>query len=263
MVKDVIFGLEISKLVLALGVMGYAAYSDLKTREIEPKLWLTGIIGAALTLIELYLVSGLSVALFKLLLLELVFSLIIFPFLYVSYKMAMLGGADMLAYLFLSLTVPWYPLFLGLRAITPVPILTLLHATILAILIALVRLISNLLNPEFRKFLKENKIGLLGTLHYGLSGKVMKAKEYLRTDFWYLIHEIENGIVKKELRKRVSIDEEPEDHRKAVKNSIEKGIIREDQYLMVTYATPFLVYMTLGFLATLVIGDYWVRALFE
>ena len=263
MIRDTLFALETFKLALASIVMAYAAYSDIKTREIEPKLWLLGAVGGAITFYELYLIGSLSRPLFGLLTLELTFSLLLLPFFYVSYKLAMLGGADMLAYLFLSLTVPWYPLFLGFRSLTPVPIMTLLYATLLAVGFALVRLIKNLMDPRFREFVRSKGVGGLSLIHYAMSGKVIEAKEYLNSKFWYLMHEIKDGEVKKELRRRVSIDEEPEDHKRALRESIQKGLVGEGEYLMVTYATPFLVYMALGFALALIFGDHWVRQLFS
>ncbi len=261
MIRTDLFALELFKLVLASGVIAYSAYRDLRTREIEPKLWLLGILGGIATFYELFVISSLSKPLFQLLSLEFAFSLLLLPFLYVSYRLAMLGGADMLAYLFLSLTVPWYPLFLGIRSLTPVPVMTLLYATILAILSALVRMLRNLTNPNFKEFVRKRNLSVLEVIHLALSGKVMKAKDYLKSDFWYLMHEIENNEVKEELRRRVSIDEEPEEHRSALKESIEKGLVGEEDYVMATYATPFLVYMAIGFFLEIALGDFWVRAL--
>ncbi|UXD22755.1 hypothetical protein IPA_07965 [Ignicoccus pacificus DSM 13166] len=261
--------IEWSKLFLALGVMAYAAYQDYKTREIEPKLWLyASVVGAVLTGAELYLFHLYYPRIFAWALIDMLFSFIVFPFLYYMYKIAMLGGADMLAYLFLTFTLPWYPLTLakvwGLRAISPMPFVVLLYSSILAVIVGLTRLIRNLTNKEFWEYVRERNLSKGQILHYALGGRVFKAKDYLNTKFWYLLdkfEEDEEGL-KKRLERRVNLEEEPEDHRKMIRELIESGKIEEHEKVMASYGTPFLVYMFGGLILALILGDFWLRIIF-
>ncbi len=262
---NVFAALEGSRLALALGVMTYAAYSDWKTREVEPKLWLiTSIIGGILTITELYLLSTVAKNLFLWGLIDFLFSFLIFPFLYVMYKGGVLGGADMLAYLFLTFTLPWYPLILGIRAISPIPFLTLLYASISAIIFSLIRMVSNLLSKDFKDFMDKHEIRGLARLHYAMSGKVFRAEDYLKTKFWYLLSRFEEGEkgIEVEFRRRIDLEEEPADHRKEIKELIESGKISKDEKVLASYGMPFLVFMLFGLIMSLIIGDFWLRALF-
>lgn len=100
---------------LALAVLAYASYSDVKTREVSDFVWFIGCpAGLALSLFEaltggvsataLLLSAGLSACLAALL-----------------FRLGLFGGADALALLFLGLTVPAYPEGLPLLA-DPLPL---------------------------------------------------------------------------------------------------------------------------------------------
>ena len=256
---------EWTRLALALGVLSYAAYRDVKTREIEPKVWvIASAIGGSLTAFELAVFYFKAYNLFLWSLMNFVFSFIMMPFFYMMYRMAVLGGADMLAYLFLCFDLPWYPLVLGLRALTPMPFITLLYASVAAIAVGALRAVRNLTDPKFWKFVKENNVKGLKVLHYLLSGRAFTAEEYLKTEFWYLLSRPveEGGRVRMKVEGRVNLEEEPEDHRREVERLVKEGKMRRDQILLASYGTPFLVYILLGFVIALIVGDGWVRALF-
>jgi len=256
---------EWSRLLLALSILSYAAYKDIKTREIEPKIWVIAtIVGGAITFFELIIFYFNAYNLFLWGIIDMVFSLLLLPFFYMMYRMAILGGADMLAYLFLSLDIPWYPLVLGLRAIAPMPFLALLYASMGAFIVGLLRGIKNLVDPKFWKFVRQNNIKGLKLIHYALSGRAFTAEEFLKTDFWYLLSKpvIENEKVRLKLEGKVNLEEEPEDQRKEVKRLLEEGKMRRDEILLASYGTPFLLYIYLGFILTLSIGDWWLRYLF-
>jgi len=193
-----------------------------------------------------------------------IFSFTVFPLLYYMYRIALLGGADMLAYLFLTFTIPYYPLVLGLRAISPMPFLVLLYASILAVLFGMFRFIRNLRDERFWEFVKEKGLSKRDALHYAMSGRIFSAKEYLNTKFWYLLERIEekeDGVERK-LLKRINLEEEPEEHKERIRELIEKGKLKVEEKVLASYGTPFLVYMLGGFILALLIGDSWLRALF-
>jgi len=114
---------------LALAVLAYASYSDVKTREVSDIVWFIGCpAGLALSLFEastggvaataLLLSAGLSTCLAALL-----------------FRLGLFGGADALALLFTGLTVPAYPDGLPLlKGPLPLPFLaTLCNATLLSL----------------------------------------------------------------------------------------------------------------------------------
>lgn len=87
----------------ALAVLAYASYCDLKTREVSDLVWVVSCpVGLALSLSELFMggVSAVSLAVSAAVSACVGFAL---------YMFGLVGGADVLAFLFLGLTVPAYP----------------------------------------------------------------------------------------------------------------------------------------------------------
>lgn len=85
-------------MLLVLLVMMIAAIQDVRKREVEPVLWLVAIpLGAAITLSQM---SQERV-------IYLLFSLLPAAVSFVLYKRCMIGGADVLALLFIAIAAPW------------------------------------------------------------------------------------------------------------------------------------------------------------
>ncbi|NPA85680.1 MAG: hypothetical protein GXO07_06760 [Crenarchaeota archaeon] len=248
---------------VALLTLLYASYLDLKTREIPPKLWLiASLLALPATLYEAHYFAARG-ALGYVVAVVVSSAIIIGILAFMSWK-GLIGGADVLALAFLTVSVPWYPFSFGLRAFVPVPLLTLFYATILGVLWLPIRALSNLRSEKFLSHARELGLGGAKLLRLAASAKVVTVKEYMNMKFWYPleIFKEKGEELEHELRTTFSVEEEHEDHQKRMKELVERGLLSEDRYIFVSYGVPFLVYITLGFVLALAIGDIPLRALF-
>lgn len=253
---------DVARAFIALITLGYAAYTDIKTREITPWLWLVAsVISFPLTAYEAWFLVVKGYALFCIL--ELIMALVPLPFIIYLFKKGLFGGADMLAYAFLTVDMPWYPIAFGLRSILPIPLLTLLYASLLVALSIPIKIVKNLSSRRFNEHAEEFGIKGLRKLRLAATASVMTIKEYLSKKFWYPLEvfEEEGDGVKKTLRPHFNVEEEYEDHQRALREMIEKGLVKEDELIFVTYGIPFIVFMFLGFVLALAIGDIPFRFL--
>jgi hypothetical protein len=166
---------------LALAVLAYASYSDVKTREVSDLVWLIGCpAGLALSLFEasagevaattLLLSAGLSACLAALL-----------------FRLGLFGGADALALLFLSLTVPAYPEGLPLlKDPLPLPFLAALcNATLLSLTWPLAVFALNLADVlRGRNPFRDVEVGFLGIVMFMFTARRVSL-ETLTSGFHY------------------------------------------------------------------------------
>ncbi|ABU82581.1 A24 family peptidase C-terminal domain-containing protein [Ignicoccus hospitalis] len=253
--------LDVYRTALALVVLSYASYLDWKTREIPPKLWATAaLLALPASLYEAVTLS--SAGLGDYVVFSFLSGAIIILVLALLMLRNMMGGADVLAFLFITVDMPWYPFALGgPRALLPVPLLTLLYSTILAALWVPLRLISNLLNDDFVSHAKELNVTGLKLLRLATSARVVKVKDYFKMKFWFPLELVQykDDKVERLLRTTFSIDEEYEDHQRKIKEFVDAGFLSEDEKIFVTYGIPFIIYITGGLLVALLIGDIPIR----
>ncbi len=244
-----IYALEWARLIWTLVVMGIAAVMDLKTREVSPKFWaLTIPIGALMMVIEMTNIA------FTFFLIYILLSLAPLPALVFMMMRGGFGGADVLAYLFLSVTMPYSAI---IRTILPIPLVVLFYASLIMLPISIARLIRNFLSREFRQHLDSRGVSGKARLSMLVSGKLVSVKEYLNMKFWYPLENVEeneDGVIFKP-RSRFNVEEEDEEHKGKIKELIEKGKLSPDEKIVVSYGIPFLVNMFLGLVLVILIKD--------
>jgi preflagellin peptidase FlaK len=108
------FDLNLLRIFLAVGMLGYASYTDVTKREISDFVW---VIFGALAIVLLIFEPNLSDAL-----MNIGFSLIVAPIVLIIWRIGFFGGADAFAIIVLAALVPQITLSDGM--ITPFTILT-------------------------------------------------------------------------------------------------------------------------------------------
>ncbi len=208
----------------------YASYSDWKTREVDDKLWiLFSLAGIAFSIIELYYNPQLLFLVITSISLS---SLISF----VLYYFGFFGGADMKALIVISLLVPVYypPNFLH-----PLTFLTsLTNGIFLTICL-----------PIFFFILNITRLILGRDIFSGFEGERLW-KKILVCFLGYRTSKAEKSHFSMSLEKMV-------DGRKRLQISLLKDedfISGED--IWVTPGIPLLIFISLGFISTILFGDF-------
>ncbi len=115
------------RIILAIGMLGYASYTDVTKREISDYIWIVfGALALVLLVFEPNLMDALT---------SIGFSLIVAPIVLIIWRIGFFGGADAFAIIVLALLVP--QITLTDEMITPFTILTN------AILISIIPLFMN------------------------------------------------------------------------------------------------------------------------
>lgn len=253
---------DVARTIIALATLGYASYMDLKTREITPWLWIiASLIALPFTAYEAWFLVSKGYATFCIL--EIALSAMALPFIVYMYRKGLFGGADMLAYVFLMVDMPWYPIAFGLRSIIPIPLLTLFYASLVVGITVPFKMLKNLTSKKFREHARELNLKGIDLIKFSATASAMTVKEYLKKRFWFPLEILreEGDLVKRELRSHFNVEEEYEDHQKAIRELVNKGKVREEDIIFVTYGVPFVVFMFAGFIVSLVVGDYPIRFL--
>ena len=231
---------------------------DVKYREVNPKIWLPfGFIGGTLTAYESYkllaegYMSLLHLTLFLLISIGITSS-IMFIFSYLE----LIGGADFLAILVLSITHPWRPYPSLITVIPFFPLSILANATLLSITPALYNMFYNL---TFYNRYKETlrNVNFWKKLLIMVIGRPKSVSKYLKTKFTYLLQNfnVEDGRVSVEFKVDFKVHEDPSEDRAKVSKLIEGGILREDDMLWTTEGLPMICFILGGYLLTLTLGD--------
>ena len=244
-----VYLLEWARLLWSIFIMGITALMDLKTREVRPELWVIAIVvGTTLMLFEMSKVAFIFFAIYILL------SLAPLPVLIYMMLKGGLGGADVLAYLFLSLTLPYSAI---IRTVLPIPLVVLFYASLIMLPTSLIRLLRNLTSKEFMEHLEARGIKGKTRLSMLISGKLVSVEEYLKMKFWYPLEEIresEEGV-NFIPRGRFDVEEEDAEHKRKIRELVEKGKLSPSEKIIVSYGIPFLVNMFLGLLLVILIKD--------
>ncbi len=255
--------LEASKVALTLAFLLYASWSDYKSREVSDLVWvLLAPSGLTLTVLHLFLtqqtrllitltlstlvISGLSIALFYL---------------------NLFGGADAKALIILSLIFPFPPFFLQPRLgivfpIYPTSIInnTFLFAALTSVFIAFhnVLLRSKYGEGLFKGLEEEPWWRKLLVL---VTGYKVEPSELLSKTYLYPLEKLveEDGSTKRRLRVFVHAEEEREETLAKVKKLLERSPGR----IWATPGLPLIVFMTVGFVTTLLLGDIILWAVFR
>jgi len=222
------------------------AYWDLRTREIEPKYWLvTGLIVLLACIISYREILSLERRVF---LMYLVTSLLALLIVGISYFIGIMGGADLFALIVIALGVP--------ESVSPslfgVPFLTTLYASLTSMVLPISFCVTNI--ARHRKHLRGRPKMLC---FLGLPFRASK----LSSDpgFWFPLETYdEQG--NRRVRFTFNIEEEPEDIRRLFKRLIERGVIKKEQVVYATPGIPFLIFILIGYIISILLGDAPITA---
>lgn len=251
--------IEYSKILVALIMLGYTSFLDLKYREVEPKIWLYfGVVLGGLTCFQVYnaalhLQFEEVISLLGYIVLSIgLASILAFSFAYLE----LIGGADFFAILVLSIAHPWTPTNPLLRVVSLFPLSLLANSTFLALTPMLYNLVYNVAFRGWR-FWKGLEMPVYKRLMLMLVGRPMRASNFLKTKFTYLIEEVDcGGYGKREVKLSFRVSEEPYRDREKVKKALKRGLLKPSDYLWTTEGLPMLAFIFVGYLLTIIVGDF-------
>lgn len=232
---------ELVLVIAVLVTLSYASVSDLRTREVKEYVW----IPAALLSVTINLLLGnydlLQLALASIpALLVLVFALL-----------DMMGGADFLALLVVTLAHP---------RIFPKPLtyLTLVYSLVIPVVLILGNLVYGLMHlKHYRelKCVKGSKTMLL------LLGRPKKVNSFLDSRFTYLLTvPVEQQRTLFECRASFSMDDAYEEKiRSSVRELLDKGVLKTDDLVWVTPGLPQIAFYLIGYVAALITPESLLR----
>jgi preflagellin peptidase FlaK len=216
--------IEIIKVIVTLGVFVKASLEDLKTREIQDKLWL----------LMLSLSIPLNIAQYVQQPFDLTFAILQFVLIFVlatlMYYLLGFGGADCKALICLSLMFPTYPQIFEFTTKGLIFALTVLtNSVIVAPLIVVYFFVKNAVKGDFAK-----------TMFIGYKVKIDDIPKFHKLLEW-----VENDG-------KVVISLKGKEFNDDVVRKLKKVGVRE---VWVTPALPFIIFMTFGFVVAVTIGD--------
>lgn len=227
--------------IAVLATLSYASISDLRTREVKEYVW----VPAALLSVTINLLLGnydlLQLALASIpALLVLVFALL-----------DMMGGADFLALLVVTLAHP---------RIFPKPLtyLTLVYSLVIPVFLILGNLVHSLAHLKRYKELKCVKGSKTMLL---LLGRPERVDSFLNSRFKYLLTiPVERQRTLFECRVSFSMDDAYEENMKnIVRELLDEGVLKADDLMWVTPGLPQIAFYLLGYVAALMTPESLLR----
>ncbi len=252
--------LENLRIITSLAFLSYASWHDYKTREVSNRVWLFyAPLGLTLTLLQIFLTNRLSL-LTVLVLSLLVLSGITIPLFYLGF----FGGADVKAFISISLALPFEPLssLPRLGAVSPLYAMSIFgNAVIVSALTAVALLFYNILwyvrtgEKLFEGLDHEPKIKKLIAMFTGYKIDVSEFTSKLHLAPMEEPSKGENGMIRRSLKLFIRTDED----RDSLVAKIE-AFPGNLQKVWVTPYLPFIVFITIGLLLTLFVGDliFWL-----
>ena len=223
---------DIIRLILGIGILGYASYTDIKTRHAANYLWVIMGMGGAILVILQYIFIGFDNSYY------LLFIPLMILFIYLLFQLRLVfGGADAKALMTLAILVPIQPLMYSLPLWQPQIIsfpgswIIFSNSVILFLFIPLSLLIYNIL--------KRNIVFPQSFLGYKMPVAEAQKK------FVWPLEKIRNG--KQVFSYRPSTFDTTEELKLFEKHNIKN--------IWVTPKIPFMIPLLAGFIATFVLGD--------
>lgn len=225
--------------IVALIMLIITSYMDLRTREVDPRVWIPFAVAAAvLIIVRIY--SHWDPGYLAYLLLSMIPPAILF----ILGLLRMMGLADPIALAIVSLLIPAPPPDL----ILPPSMVVLILASIsMLLLLVLPMLFINI--PRLSLISKRCGSKYLVVL-ITLTGFPVSVERFLGSKFLYpLIYPLLSGDgVLWICRGSFEIEEDPRAHREAISMLLEKGYIDREEIIYVTWGVPYIVFILLGVL---------------
>ncbi|EWG08194.1 MAG: hypothetical protein ASUL_01030 [Candidatus Aramenus sulfurataquae] len=226
------------QVVFSLIMLSYVSWLDLKSREIDEKIWLYF---SPIVVFILFDYKYINVLLFAY-----SFSVTVVVLLLI-YKYSLMGGADVFAMSILGLANssvrPFF--FPKLSVVGLEPITVILYTSIVISLSVLVNFVRNYRHTK--------GLPLSKRLVLAMSGRKVKVRDFLNSKFLFPLTVIDESG-KEELRLTFYVDEDDKEWRERYAELVKKGVITKDTVIWVAYGLPVLPYITLGYVISLISG---------
>ena len=249
------FSYTLIKALVTLGVFTYLSALDVKTREIDPKIWIFLIpIVVLLTVIEI--ISYGVYAVISLFVIGVIINTVIAI---LFYYFNLFGGADMFGLITLSMAVPIYNNVLYNRLIILEQLLIPLYASVIGITLSIIFFIYNVVKKNWNKLPNVGNKGKILLLFMGVPVTINRYVNGMK--FFYPLTIYKCQEIKKNnpctisIRYSFNIDEEYQDHIQRLKGYLNKGLVLGDDIVWVTYGLPFIVNLTIAYALILVNTD--------
>jgi len=237
--EGIVSYLDIARLIIGITILGYASYTDIKTRKASNINWLVmGSIAAILLLLQ-YIIVGFD-NLYYLLFIPIMIILI-----YVLFQLRLIfGGADAKALMAIAILLPLQPEIYNLplwgKSFMPASWSVFSNSVILFLFIPIGMLIYNIAKKNIK-------------LPYMLLGYKMDVKQAREKFVWPLEKIVEGKHKFVYMPKDFDIDEELD--------QFEKNNIKQ---VWVTPKIPFMIPLLAGFICIFIFGDilYFIMNLF-
>jgi len=264
MVKSVNEGLTALQITVVLSFMLYASWSDIKTREVSNKVWaFLGPVGLAFTLANIHLTGSYSK--FN----DLALSFLITTGIAMAlFYLGFFGGADAKALICLSLALPYPPTEVFTPAfsfISFLPLSVFANAVLSSVLIAFYALLRNVLRLTSGKSLFEGLESEPITKKFMslITGYKVKVSDLKEKFYLYPIEKIEQtqeGKITKKLQVLIQAEADREADVAKIAEFSRSGLVSE---VWATPGLPFLFFITVGLIVTLLFGDviFWLISL--
>jgi len=201
---DAVLILQILRDVSAISVYIFASITDLKNREVEPRIWIfPALIGATNTILEVY--ADISMLKSPLTLVSIVVNLIVVTSVAIMVFLRLMGGADLLAVAFFVMLYPFYNsrsviANTVMRSSSGALLPPLLDVLFISFLIAMFYTIINATRNFIKlKQLRETiNVDIVSRLIYLLAGRFVTVMDYCsnRVKFCYPLY-VRNRVVRR------------------------------------------------------------------
>lgn len=234
---------------IAIVMLLVTSYMDLKTREIEPRIWIPfGVIAIALIVARVY--AGDESINYLYILLSLIAPAILLALSLVG----MMGLADPIAMLIVAILIPTPPPGLLIP-----PSMFILALSSLSMLFTLVIPIS-IYNIKYLQMIRRICGSLYLTIVIATTGIAIPIERYERTRFLYpLIYpekQKHEDSIRWICRASFNIDEDPGEHRTRIKALAETGLIKKEEKIFVTWGVPYILFVLIGTILYPILAPY-------
>jgi preflagellin peptidase FlaK len=252
----VIYYIDFFSIIISFVFLIYGSFSDIRTRQVSNIVWITFLpIAFVVTLFRIFLYTDLLIISLLSILIITIISIAIF-------YGGIIGGADSKAIICLGLAMPIYPIFIKEFYHPFFPISVFINSYVISCGIFLYAILRNLKWLLLKK--EELYSGLESEAYWKkilafISGYKIDLSDYNNGKLHYFpLEEIksENGVKHKNFKFFLRI--EPEKN-KLENNSIENSKMFKSKNIWVTPMLPMLLFITLGYLLTLIFGDIVLR----
>ena len=244
--------MDLIRVAVALSALSYAAWKDVKTREISDLPWF--IIGGTGLLLDIYGVWAGELRL-DFILISLGFAAV---FALSAFVFKIMGEADALAIAAIALIHPMSP-YIGFTPFLFPPVLFVLSVVSNSVLIGAALFIyvlaMNLLVSKAGLFSGLQKLPLWKKAVLLVTSRRVKLGEEIKPPFHYPLEKYVEGKVERDIVLRPNIW----DDKQAIR---EFDVLRERKvkYVWVSTTLPFILNILLGYIMALVIGDVLLKA---